>query len=182
MFMIKLKLITGLVLLCIASVLLTSTTGTNDVADPYLENVNDDNIVNSSPSIQMYFYIKKYAAEYSIPESYAFSLAYQETRYGGPLDLNYNHKQTSFAGALGPMQIMPATAKLIYGEPVSKSTLMSDIDLNVMISMKLLRRLYDKYNDWGLVFGAYNTGKPCINGYARNILANQYVWDKLKEI
>ena len=176
--MLKLKLITGLTLLCIASIVLISTTSTKSVVDPYLENVSDDNIVNSSPSIQMYFYIKKYAAEFAIPEPYAFSLAYQETRYGGPLDLNYNHKQTSFAGALGPMQIMPATAKLIYGHAVPKMQLMSDINLNVMISMKLLRRLYDKYNDWGLVFGAYNTGKPCVNGYARNILAHQYVWDE----
>lgn len=176
--MLKLKLITGLTLLCIASVVLISTTSTKSVVDPYLENVSDDNIVNSSPSIQMYFYIKKYAAEFAIPEPYAFSLAYQETRYGGPLDLNYNHKQTSFAGALGPMQIMPATAKLIYGQSVPKMRLMSDINLNVMISMKLLRILYDKYNDWGLVFGAYNTGKPCVNGYARNILAHQYIWDE----
>ena len=130
----------------------------------------------------MYFYIKKYAAEFEIPEAYAFSLAYQETRYGGPMDLNYNHKQTSFAGALGPMQIMPATAKLIYGSSVPKTTLMSDINLNVMISMKLLRRLYDKYDNWGLVFGAYNTGRPMINGYARNILNKQFVWDELKEI
>jgi soluble lytic murein transglycosylase-like protein len=180
--MLKLKLITGLVLLCIVSVVLVSTTTPDSVPDPYLENVSDDNVVNSSPSIQMYFYIKKYAEKFSIPEPYAFSLAYQETRYGGPLDLNYNHKQKSYAGALGPMQIMPATAKLIYGESVPKTKLMSDINLNVMISMKLLRRLYDKYNDWGLVFGAYNTGRPCVNGYARNILAHQYIWDELKEI
>ena len=65
---------------------------------------------------------------------------------------------------------------------IPKYKLMSDINLNVMISMKLLRRLHNKYNDWGLVFGAYNTGRPCINRYARNILAEQYIWNKLKEI
>jgi len=179
--MLKLKLTTVLILLCIMSVVLVSSTMPYSASDPYLENVSDDNIVNSSPSIQMYFYIKKYAEKFSIPEPYAFSLAYQETRYGGPLDLNYNHKQKSYAGALGPMQIMPATAKLIYGKYIPKTKLMSDINLNVMISMKLLRRLHDKYNDWGLVFGAYNTGRPCVNGYARNILAHQYIWDDLKK-
>ena len=177
--MLKLKLITGLVLLCIVSAVLASTATSTLVPDLYLENVSDDNAINSSPSIQMYFYIKKYAKKFSIPESYAFSLAYQETRYGGPLDLNYNHKQQSCAGALGPMQIMPSTAVLIYGKYVPKTKLMSDINLNVMISMKLLRVLHDKYNDWGLVFGAYNTGKPCVNDYARNILSRQYIWDEL---
>lgn len=177
--MMKAKLITGLALLTLAFGLLSQQIPGQDNSDPYLENVNDENVVNSSPSIQMYFYIKKYAAEFNIPESYAFSLAYQETRYGGPLDMDYNHKQTSYAGALGPMQIMPATAKLIYGESVPKLTLMNDINLNVMISMKLLRRLYDKYNDWGLVFGAYNTGRPCVNGYARNILNKQFIWAEI---
>jgi len=180
--MLKLKLITKLVLLCTISIALTSAVTSETVLDPYLKDINNDNIVNSSPSIQMYFYIKKYAEEFSIPEPYAFSLAYQETRYGGPLDSNYNHKQKSYAGALGPMQIMPATAKLIYGVSIPKFKLMSDINLNVMISMKLLRRLHNKYNDWGLVFGAYNTGRPCVNRYARNILAQQYIWNKLKEI
>ena len=33
--------------------------------------------------------IKKYAKQYGVPESYAFACAYQETRYEGPLDLDY---------------------------------------------------------------------------------------------
>jgi soluble lytic murein transglycosylase-like protein len=93
------------------------------------------------------------------------------------LDLDYNHKQTSYAGALGPMQIMPSTAKMIYGKSVSNYNLKNDIKLNVMISMKLLRRLRNTYGNWGVVFGAYNTGRPCINGYAKNILDKQYIWE-----
>lgn len=149
--------------------------------DPYhqaLRGVTEDNVAGAAPSIQMYFYIKKYAKEYGVPEAYAFSLAYQETRYEGPLDMDYHHKQTSFAGAVGPMQIMPATAKLMCGKSVPHSKLKSDIELNVMISMKLIRHLYDTYNDWGLAFGAYNTGRPCVNQYARNILNKQYTWTK----
>ena len=33
--------------------------------------------------------------------------------------------------------------------------------------MKLLRRLHDKYGDWEIVCGCYNTGKPLVNDYAR---------------
>ena len=175
--MIKLKLITGLSLAILAFAIRTTNKMARVDDDPYLEGVDSITIINSAPSIQMYFYIKKYAAEFEIPEAYAFSLAYQETRYQGPLDLTYNHKQTSFAGALGPMQIMPATAKLIIGKPVSNNKLKNDIKLNVMISMKLLRRLHNTYGSWGMAFGAYNTGRPCINGYAHDILDKKYIWE-----
>lgn len=178
--MIKTKLITILILAGIVFMSLSLKTETfNIVEDEYLVGVDSSNVVNSAPSIQMYFYIKKYAAEFEIPEAYAFSLAYQETRYGGPMDLNYNHKQTSFAGALGPMQIMPATGKYMLGKSISNKQLMTDISTNVYISMKLLRHLHDRYNDWGLVFGAYNTGRPCVNQYSRNILNKEYIWKEV---
>jgi soluble lytic murein transglycosylase-like protein len=129
-------------------------------------------------SVQLYYYIKRYAAEYNIPESYAFAIAFQETGYRGPLHFNYRANQTSFAGAKGAMQIMPATAQFIQGKKISDQKLLHDIELNVKISMKLLSRLKRIYKDWGLVFGAYNTGRPCINEYARKVLNRNYHWIK----
>jgi hypothetical protein len=35
--------------------------------------------------------------------------------------------------------------------------------------MKLLRKLYDKYKNWKIVFGCYNTGRPCVNDYAERV-------------
>jgi soluble lytic murein transglycosylase-like protein len=128
------------------------------------------------PSIQMYFAIKKYAKEYNIPEEYGFGIAFVETGYKGPLHFDYDHKQTSSAGALGPMQVMPNTAKLINGTKPTNEKLKSDIDYNVKTSMKLLRHLKDKYGDWLIVFGCYNTGKPIINSYARKVFNKQYSW------
>jgi hypothetical protein len=145
--------------------------------DPYLRGVDTAQITKEIPSIQMYYYIKKYSNIYQVPESYAFSIAYVETRYKGPLDSSYNHKLTSYAGACGPMQIMPSTAKLVAGKPISRKILTSDIQLNVELSMKLCRILHDKYKNWGLVFGAYNTGRPCINRYAKAVLNNKYIWE-----
>lgn len=178
--MFKTKLITILILASILFISLSlKSIKSIETEDQYLSGIDSSSVVNSAPSIQMYFYIKKYAAEFDIPEAYAFSLAYQETRYGGPMHLKYNHAQTSYAGALGPMQIMPMTAKHMLGEPISNSKLKTNIDVNVYISMKLLRHLHDRYNDWGLVFGAYNTGRPCINQYARNILNKQFIWKEV---
>ena len=49
------------------------------------------------------------------------------------------------------------------------SELISDIDLNVETSMKLLRKLYNRYKNWKIVFGCYNTGRPCVNDYAERV-------------
>lgn len=128
------------------------------------------------PCIQMYYYIEHYADSFDIPKDYAYGIAYYETRYSGPFDWDYKQTQTSFAGALGPMQIMPTTARYINGKAVPNKRLKSDIRYNVMTSMKLLRRLHNQYGDWKLVFGAYNTGRPCVNQYAQNVYTYKRNW------
>jgi len=176
MYMQKAKILTLACAIALAIVLLFSLKSKKLDTLVSIEDLDSTEVVNQAPEVQMYYYIKKYSKQYDIPEEYAFSLAYQETRYRGPFDTLYKHNQTSYAGALGPMQIMPATAKLICGEVVPKAKLKNDIQLNVLISMKLLRRLHDKYKKWGLVFGAYNTGRPCVNKYAKRILKKQFTW------
>jgi len=131
------------------------------------------------PCIQMYNAIDTYADKYKIPRRFAFGIAYEETRYQGPFHWDYKHDQTSFAGAIGPMQIMPSTGKMMWPkEKVTADRLKNDITFNVETSMKLLRRLYDKYGDWKTVFGAYNTGRPCVNNYAVNVYKHQYNFKK----
>lgn len=125
---------------------------------------------NPPPCIRLHECIVKYAEEYEIPMDYAFGIAYQETRYSGAFHWKYDHRQTSFAGALGPMQVMYATAKGLFPKrEFTREQLRDDIDFNVHCSMKLLRRLYERHGDWKLVFGAYNTGRPLVNGYAINV-------------
>jgi soluble lytic murein transglycosylase-like protein len=71
---------------------------------------------------------------------------------------------------------MPATAKLINGRSIPNQTLKTDIELNVKTSMKLLRRLKNKYGDWKVVFGCYNTGRPIVNDYAHKVYNFDPVW------
>ena len=125
---------------------------------------------NSPPSIQMAYYIHKYAEKYSIPLQYAFGIAHAETHYQGPYHWNYNPRQVSPVGALGPMQIMPSTGQGNWkGRVVTREMLLNDIEFNVHTSMKVLRKLHNKYGDWKTVFGCYNTGRPCVNGYAMKV-------------
>ncbi len=130
----------------------------------------NDKIQKDPPCLTMFSCIEKYSSEYKVPLRYALGIAYEETRYEGPFDWDYDHRKTSTAGALGPMQIMPGTAKWIWDDmKISKEKILVDIDFNVKTSMKLLRHLYSKYKDWKIVFGYYNTGRPCVNSYAEKV-------------
>jgi soluble lytic murein transglycosylase-like protein len=130
----------------------------------------------SPPSLQMYKYIKAYADTFDIPTRYAFGIAYAETRYDGPFHWKYNPAQTSCAGAVGPMQVMVSTARWINKDNISKERLKTDIKYNVYTSMKLLRILYNRRKNWKLVFGEYNTGRPCVNGYAERVFNHKIAW------
>jgi soluble lytic murein transglycosylase-like protein len=145
-----------------------------------IDRVNETGLIvnDSTPSIKMYNAIMKWSAEYDIPVQYAFALAYTESRYKGPAHVDYKSGLVSKSGALGPMQIKLGTAKLFLedGEKVTKKLLRNDIDFNVMMSMRIIRELKDMYGTWGKAFGAYNTGKPIVNKYAKNILSNKFVW------
>jgi len=128
------------------------------------------------PCLQMYYYIEKYADSFNIPKRFAYGIASHETGYKGPFHWHYNPALTSSAGAVGPMQVMVGTAKLVNHETVSASKLRNDIEYNVMTSMKLLRKLHNLYGDWQTTFGAYNCGYPCINGYAVQVYNHQINW------
>jgi soluble lytic murein transglycosylase-like protein len=131
---------------------------------------------NSPPCLQMYNYIEYYADSFNIPKQYAYGIARSETGYKGPFHWTYNPAQTSPTGAEGPMQILLSTARYLNKDNVSRERLRTDIEYNIKTSMGYLRRLHNKYNDWGIVFGCYNTGHPRVNGYALKILNHKLDW------
>jgi len=122
------------------------------------------------PSLQMFYYLDKYSEEFGVPMKIAMGIANLETGYKGPFHWTYDHAQTSFKGAEGPMQIMPSTAAMVLKRKVSREELRENIELNVQVSMKLMSHLYSTYGDWTLALGAHNTGKPITNEYARKII------------
>ena len=141
------------------------------VTEPEIQTTQDVRIPSSidqgsPPCVQMYRYIKIYADTFNIPLKYALGIAYAETRYQGPFHWEYNHAQTSPTGAEGPMQVLLSTAHYINKDNVSREYLRNNIEYNVKTSMKLLRKLHNRYHDWKICFGYYNTGYPRVNDYA----------------
>ncbi len=130
--------------------------------------------------IKMFNYIVKYAEEYSVPTNIAFGLVNKESGYKGPLDLEYNPKLVSKSKAYGPMQIKLSTANFISEQKISKTELLNNTELNVRLGLKLLSKLKKQYGTWKLALGAYNTGKPVINQYARSIIKfkaeHYFIW------
>ena len=131
---------------------------------------------NDPPCLQMFNFIEKYADSFDIPKQYAYGIAYNETRYNGPFHWRYNHAQTSCTGAEGPMQILLSTARYLNKDGVSRERLRTDIKYNVKTSMYYLRRLYNRYKSWPIVFGCYNTGYPRVNDYARRVVNFKINW------
>lgn len=121
-----------------------------------------------TPAERMYESIIAYADTFDVPLYIAFNVATIESGYRGPKDSTYKHDVVSRAGAVGPMQIMPKYASWFAGFTVNRQELKDSIELNVWLSMKILHYLYDKYDDWPKALGAYNTGRPIVNRYARH--------------
>ncbi len=139
---------------------------------------------NKNNAETLYDCIVRYAPQYDVPFQIAFNVARIETGYLGPYHSSYDHRQTSSAGCVGPMQLMPKYAKIYakrdLNRVVTTKELKDDIDLNVHISMIILKELYERHGSWGYACGAYNTGKKMINKYARKATSEDYLayWTK----
>lgn len=131
-------------------------------------------------SVQVYFYTKKYAKKYNVPEEIAFSVAQLETNYLGPNMFKYKPNQTSIANAYGTYQLLLSTARYMYEgniKDITPNILLKNVKINTRLGIKYIRHLYDKYNSWIIACGYYNTGYPKINQYARDAVKYLNTYD-----
>jgi soluble lytic murein transglycosylase-like protein len=142
----------------------TKTVDTNEII------VSESDMKESqAPSLKLFYSLEKYSEEYGVPIEIAMGIAEHETGYKGPFDWDYNPALSSSANAYGAMQIQVPTANGVSDSPVTKYDLLNDVDLNAKLSMRIISKLKRKYGSWELALGAYNTGRPIVNGYARSI-------------
>lgn len=119
-----------------------------------------------------------YADSFGVPLNIAFNMAYLETTYRGPQDSVYNHKKVSSCGAVGVMQIMPKYASYHAGFKVTRQELLDSIELNVMVSMKIMASNFKKTKSWKKAAGKYHTGKSCIDWYAKKAVLKNFYQEK----
>jgi soluble lytic murein transglycosylase-like protein len=138
-------------------------------------------IEKPNAALRMYRAIMLYSGMYQVPRHIAFNIAHLETTYRGPQDSTYNPSRVSKMGAMGPMQIMYRYASHFAERKVTKSELRDSIEFNVNLSMKILAQNYKRYKSWKKAAGAYNTGRPIINHYAKEAVKKDYQRNWLQE-
>ncbi|WP_286184549.1 lytic transglycosylase domain-containing protein [Bacillus sp. SD075] len=96
--------------------------------------------------------ISKAASLYNLPKKLIMSVIKQES--------NFNPEATSYAGAIGLMQLMPATAKSLG---VNDAT---DPEQNIMGGSKYLSQMMARYDgDIQVALAAYNAGPGNVDKY-----------------
>lgn len=90
------------------------------------------------------------ARRYGIPEELFFRLIEQESRW--------KPGAVSPAGAIGPAQLMPGTARRLGVDPY-------DPKQNIFGGADYLRQQYDEFGQWPLALAAYNAGPGAVRKY-----------------
>lgn len=98
-------------------------------------------------------YVETYAEQYGVPETLIFAIIRTES--------SFDSGAVSSAGAVGLMQMMPATFAWLTDEILFdhlESGMLYDPETNIKYGTYLLSRYYDRYGNWELAFAAYNGG------------------------
>jgi len=106
------------------------------------------------------------------------------TKHGLPVELKYlsviesdlKTSAVSWAGAVGPWQLMPETARLLGLTVTRKRDDRRDYVKSTNAAAKYLAQLYNVYSDWLLVIAAYNCGPGNVNAAIRKSGSRNF-WD-----
>jgi soluble lytic murein transglycosylase-like protein len=104
--------------------------------------------------------IERVALAYRIDPLLLHAIAHVESRH--------NPDAVSHAGALGLMQVMPATARR-FGVS-SPHTALRDPRISLEVSSRYLKNLQQRFgNNLSLVIAAYNAGEGAVEKYGRQV-------------
>lgn len=106
------------------------------------------------------------------------------TQHGLPTELKYlsviesalKTYAVSWAGAVGPWQFMPATARNLGLRVTKRVDERTDFHKSTHAAAKYLTELYSIYGDWLLVIAAYNGGPGNVNSAIRRSGSKNF-WD-----
>lgn len=99
-----------------------------------------------------------------------------EMKYLAVIESHLQHNIISWAGAVGPWQFMPATARQ-YGLVVNRSRDdRMDYLKSTHAAARMLTELYGQFNDWLLVVAAYNGGPGNVQKAIRKSGGSRDFW------
>ncbi len=100
----------------------------------------------------------------------------KELKYLAVIESALNHNAVSHAGAVGPWQLMAATARMMGLTVNRKNDERKDWNKSTDAATKYLDLLYSQLNDWLLVIAAYNCGPTPVQR-ALQITGKHSFWD-----
>lgn len=102
------------------------------------------------PGLDIEDLIRRTARRYGVPEQLALAVARAES--------GLRQEARSPAGAIGVMQLMPATAMALGVDP-------HNLAQNIEGGIRYLRQQFDRFGDWRLAVAAYNAGPEAVKRY-----------------
>lgn len=101
-------------------------------------------------------YVRAASEEFSVDMAIIYAVIYCES--------DFDPKATSSVGAMGLMQMMPATFEEMqdYLKETYDTEALYDPEVSIRYGTYYLSRLYRSFGDWEIVFAAYNAGPTCV--------------------
>jgi soluble lytic murein transglycosylase len=114
-------------------------------------------------------YVRAHARNYGIEPALLAAVIYQESKF--------DPKARSESGAIGLMQLRPATAHGIAirtGGAAFRTSDLKNPEINIRYGSWYLQHLFRKYGDERLVLAAYNAGQGNVDSWRANGQAIQF--------
>lgn len=98
----------------------------------------------------------------------------KEMKYLSVIESHLGAGGTSWAGAVGPWQLMPGIAKE-YGLNVGGYwDQRTDYFKSTHVAARIMKKLYAEFDDWLLVVAAYNCGNGCVRSAIRRAKSKDF--------
>ena len=143
----KVMLIVIIVLGSLSSFSATKLTYKDKIMN-YMQKENPKLSTQDAESI--YKTVMYFSNKYKVSSDLIFAIIDQES--------NYNYKDSSSAGAIGLMQIIPATANYLKINPYNSTQ-------NIEGGVRYFKEMLDKYQKPSLALAAYNAGPGAVDKY-----------------
>ena len=100
----------------------------------------------------------------------------RQLKYLAVIESELNSNATSRVGAVGPWQLMPATARLLGLKVTADYDERTQYDKSTRAAAIYLKDLYAEFGDWLLVLAAYNGGPGSVY-HAIHLSGSRNFWD-----